>query len=51
MASIYSLEEVRVFSQARSYKTFDIQRDTEVVDELMDIRLPIAKLFRRHLAL
>lgn len=44
---IPSLDEVRVFSQPRSYKTFDTQRDTEVIDEVMDIHLPIQKVFRR----
>jgi Uma2 family endonuclease len=45
---IPSLDEVRVFSQPRSYKTFDTQRDTEVIDEVMDIHLPIQKVFRRR---
>jgi Uma2 family endonuclease len=41
-----SLEEIRVFSQQlRHYKNFDIN-DSEVVDEVMDIRLPIQKIFR-----
>jgi len=41
-----SLEEIRVFSQQlRHYKNFDIN-DSEVVDEVMDIRLPIQKVFR-----
>ncbi len=46
---IPSLDEVRVFSQPRSYKTFDTQRDTEVIDEVMDIHLPIQKVFRRQI--
>jgi len=41
------LEEVRVFSQPRSYKTFDVNH-TELVDEVMDIRLPIQKIFKRY---
>jgi len=45
---IPSLDEVRVFSQPRSYKTFDIQRDSEVIDEVMDIHLPIQNVFRRR---
>lgn len=45
---IPSLDEVRVFSQPRSYKIFDIQRDTEIIDELMDIHLPIQKVLRRR---
>jgi Uma2 family endonuclease len=45
---IPSLDEVRVFSQPRSYKIFDIQRDTEIIDEVMDIHLPIQKVLRRR---
>ncbi len=39
-----SLDEVRVFSQPRSYKSFD-KNSTEVVDEVMKIQLPIASVF------
>jgi len=46
-----SLEEVRVFSKPRSYKIFDVQRDTEVIDEIMDIRQPIQNIFKRKLYL
>jgi Uma2 family endonuclease len=45
--AIPSLEEVRVFSQLQSYKTFDMN-DTEVIDEVMDIRIPIQKLFKKR---
>jgi len=41
---IPSLDEVRVFSQPDSYKSFDLNH-TEIVDENMDIHLPIAKVF------
>jgi len=41
---IPSLDEVRVFSQPRSYKSFDLN-STEIVDEVMDIHLPIANVF------
>jgi Uma2 family endonuclease len=41
---IPSLDEVRVFSQPRAYKSFDLNR-TEIVDEVMDISMPIAKVF------
>ncbi|RKZ71066.1 MAG: hypothetical protein DRR19_32865 [Candidatus Parabeggiatoa sp. nov. 1] len=44
-----ALEEVRVFSKPRSYKIFDVQRDTEVIDEIMAIRQPIQKIFKRKL--
>jgi Uma2 family endonuclease len=43
--AIPALDEVRVFSQLQSYKTFDMN-DTEVIDEVMDIHLPIQKVFR-----
>lgn len=42
-----SLEEIKVYSQQGSNKTFDMQRDTEVIDEVLDIRLPIQKIFDR----
>ena len=45
--AIPSLDEVRVFSQLQKYKTFDMN-DTEVIDEVMDIRLPIQKMFRKR---
>ncbi|RKZ84079.1 MAG: hypothetical protein DRR19_18210 [Candidatus Parabeggiatoa sp. nov. 1] len=46
-----SLEEVRVFSQQlRHYKNFDLNNNEVVVDEVMDIRLPIQKVFRRRFA-
>ncbi len=41
------LEDIRVFSQPRSYKTFDVN-DTELVDEVIDIRLPIQKVFKSY---
>lgn len=42
-----SLTQISVYSQAKSYKTFDLN-DTELVDEVMDIHLPIQKVFRRR---
>ncbi len=42
-----SLEEVRVFSQPLSYKTFGVN-DTEMVDELMNIHLPIHQVLKWH---
>jgi len=41
---IPSLDEVRVFSQPRAYKSFDLNR-TEIVDEVMDISMPLANVF------
>lgn len=45
---IPALDEVRVFSQPKSYKIFDIQQNNEIVDEVMDIHLPIQKVLRRR---
>jgi len=45
--AIPSLDEVRVFSQLQKYKTFDMN-DIEVIDEVMDIHLPIQKMFRKR---
>ncbi len=45
---IPSLEEIRVFSEElRHYKNFDINNSEIVDDEIMDIHLPIQKIFRR----
>jgi len=41
---IPSLDEVRVFSQPRAYKSFDLNH-TEIVDEVMDISMPLANVF------
>jgi Uma2 family endonuclease len=41
-----SLTTITVYSQLRQYKTFDLN-DTEVVDEVMDIHLPIEKVFKK----
>ncbi|RKZ54737.1 MAG: Uma2 family endonuclease [Candidatus Parabeggiatoa sp. nov. 2] len=41
-----SVEVINVYSQ-NDKRTFDMN-DTEVVDEVIDIRLPIQKIFRRH---
>jgi Uma2 family endonuclease len=40
-----SLEEVRVFSQPRFYNTFSVN-DREIVDEVMNIHLPIHKVLK-----
>jgi protein-arginine kinase activator protein McsA len=40
-----ALEEIRVFSQLNCYKNFDMNV-TEIIDEVMDIRLPIQKVFK-----
>lgn len=40
-----SLTTINVYSQPKQYNTFDMS-DTEIVDELIDIRLPIQQVFR-----
>jgi len=39
-----SVDVVHVYSQANRHQTFDMN-DTEIIDEFMDIRLPIRKVF------
>ena len=41
------IEVIDVYSRVDQHRTFDIN-DTEVIDEIMDIRLPIAKVFRKR---
>lgn len=43
------LEEVRVFSKPRHYKIFDSQRDSEMIDEIMDIQQPLHEIFKRKI--
>lgn len=40
-----TLDEIRVFSQPRTYQTYGLHRDTEVVDDVMGIRLPVVSIF------
>lgn len=42
--AIPALEEIRVFSQLNKYQTFDMN-DNEIIDKILDIHLPIARLF------
>jgi Uma2 family endonuclease len=42
-----SVDVVHVYSQPNRHKTFDMN-DTEIIDEIMDIRLPIQKVFLSH---
>jgi Uma2 family endonuclease len=35
---------ITVYSQ-QNHKTFDVERDTELIDEVMDIRLPLKEIF------
>lgn len=39
-----SIEIIKVYSQQGAYQTFDMN-DTEIVDEMLDIHLPIQKIF------
>jgi Uma2 family endonuclease len=39
-----SIEIIKVYSQQGAYQTFDMN-DTEIVDEVLDIHLPIHKIF------
>lgn len=41
-----SMEAIKVYSQTKQNKTFTMN-DTELIDEVMDIHLPIAKVFGR----
>ena len=45
---IPSLTQISVYSNPNQHKTFDLN-NTEVIDEIMDIRLPIQKVFKRIL--
>jgi len=40
-----SQQIVTVYSQPNQHKTFDIERGAEVIDEVMNIRLPIQEIF------
>jgi Uma2 family endonuclease len=39
-----SIEIIKIYSQQGAYKSFDMN-DTEIVDEVLDIHLPIQKIF------
>jgi len=41
-----TVDVIHVYSRADQHKTYDMS-DTEVIDEVMDIRLPIKKIFAR----
>ncbi len=43
------MKVINIYSKPSQYKTFDMN-DTEMVDEVMDIRLPIQKVFSRRQA-
>jgi hypothetical protein len=39
------MQTVAVYSQPNQRKSFDVERDTEVIDEVMALRLPIQEIF------
>jgi len=42
---IPSTKYIGVYSYQNEWEAFDVKRDTEVIDKVMDIHLPIAKVF------
>lgn len=44
---IPSIEAIAVYSQPKQHRTF-VMSDTELVDEVIDIHLPIKKVFQRR---
>ncbi|MDM8560222.1 Uma2 family endonuclease [Candidatus Parabeggiatoa sp. HSG14] len=45
--AIPSIEAIDIYSQPKQHRTFTMN-DTEVVDELLEIHLPIQKVFRKR---
>jgi Uma2 family endonuclease len=45
---IPDVQLITVYAKPGQFKNFDVQHDTEVVDEVMDIHLPIAKVFKKR---
>jgi len=45
---IPDVQLISVYAKQGQFKNFDVQHDTEVIDEVMDIHLPIAKVFRKR---
>jgi Uma2 family endonuclease len=41
-----ALESIAVYS-GQTYKPFDLEHDTEIIDEVLNLRLPIQKIFRK----
>ena len=42
-----AFEAITVYSEFKNFKLFDVRRDAEVIDEVLDIHLPLGKLFRK----
>ncbi len=45
---IPDVQLISVYTKLGQFKNFDVQHDTEVIDEVMDIHLPIAKIFGKR---
>ncbi|MDM8559295.1 Uma2 family endonuclease [Candidatus Parabeggiatoa sp. HSG14] len=44
-----TVKSITVYSQPNHFKTFDVNDDTEVVDDVLNIRIPLQKIFKvRH---
>jgi Uma2 family endonuclease len=43
--AIPTVESITVYSGPTNFKLFDVKRDTEVVDEVLDIHLPLQPIF------
>ncbi|RKZ51251.1 MAG: hypothetical protein DRR16_04280 [Candidatus Parabeggiatoa sp. nov. 3] len=41
-----TLESISVYSEPKKRQSFNLERDNEVIDEVLDIRLPLQKIFR-----
>jgi Uma2 family endonuclease len=42
-----AFESITVYSGFRNFKLFDVRRDAEVIDDVLDIHLPLGKIFRK----
>ena len=40
------IKSITVYSQINNFKPYDVKHDPEVIDEVLDIRLPLEKIFR-----
>ena len=40
-----TLKSIIVYASITDFKHFDPKRDTEVIDEVLDIRMPLTKIF------
>lgn len=42
-------ESITVYSSLENFKIFDVRRDTEVADQILDIHLPLQPIFRKDI--